>query len=448
MIIRLLAVFAFLSAPAAVFAKAADTVSTFTLDNGLEVVVIEDHRAPIVTHMVWYRVGSADEKRGKSGIAHFLEHLMFKGTDNLAPGEFSDIVASIGGTENAFTSYDYTGYFQRVSAENLPLVMGLEADRMQGLKLTEAEVLPERDVVIEERNSRVEVSPGSLFGESRRALMFNNHPYGIPVIGWMHEIEQLSREDALEFYKRYYAPNNAILVVAGDTTPEQMKVLAQEHYGDLVPSETIPPRIRAAEPPRRAPVRTVYSDPLVRQPYVIRSYAADHRKAGDQKEAAALTILAELLGGSGVTSVMGQELQLKQKIAINQAAFYDGMSYDPTTFAMYAVPAPGVSLQELEDAMDQVIADFITGGIDTEHLARLKVQIDASEIYALDDQSGRARRYGEALTNGLTIDDVHSWSETLQSVTAEDVIAAAERLFDINKSVTGWLISDRAGANQ
>ncbi len=434
-----------LFAPFAAYAKTGD-VTTFTLNNGLEAVVIEDHRAPVVTHMVWYRVGAADEKLGKSGIAHFLEHLLFKGTDKMEAGEFSQIIAANGGSENAFTSRDYTGYYQRIAADRLPLMMQLEADRMQGLKLTEEEVLPERDVVIEERNSRTESNPGALFSEHRNALMYDNHPYGIPIIGWMHEIKNLSREDALEFYKTYYAPNNAILVVAGDVDPEQVKSLAQTHYGSLIPSDTIPERVRPSDPPNRAAVHTVFEDPRVRQPYVIRTYAAPQRKAGDQKQAAALVLFAELLGGSGVTSFMGQRMQLEQKISLNQAAFYDGVSLDPTSFGIYAVPAPGVGLTKLEAEMDATLAAFLETGVDADHLARLKTQVSASEIYALDDQSGTARRYGEALTSGLTIKDVQDWPSILQSVTAEDIMAAANAVFDIKSSVTGWLVSDKESA--
>ncbi|GLQ35767.1 peptidase M16 [Amylibacter marinus] len=419
-------------------ALALGEVSTFELDNGLEIVVIEDHRAPVVTHMLWYRVGAADEPAGKSGIAHFLEHLLFKGTDDLAPGEFSEIVSANGGSENAFTSFDYTGYFQRVSADRLPLMMKIESDRMQNLNLTEEEVLPERDVIIEERNSRTENNPSALFSEHRSALMYANHPYGTPVIGWMHEIENLTREDALDFYKKYYAPNNAILIVAGDVEPENVLALAQEHYGPRIPSDAITKRVRPQEPPKRAPIHTIFEDPRVGQPYVIREYLSANRKSGDQTEAAALRVFAELLGGSGVTSFLGQKLQLEQKVAINQAAWHSGMSYDRDGFGLYAVPAAGVSLQDLEEALDAALAEFLVQGVDVEHLARIKTQMKAAEIYALDNQSDVARRYGEALTSGLTVQDVQEWPALLAAVTAEDVMQAARTVLNENASVTGW----------
>lgn len=423
----------------------AGNVDSFNLANGMQVVVIEDHRAPVVTHMVWYRVGSADEKAGKSGIAHFLEHLLFKGTDTLKPGEFSEIVAANGGQENAFTSYDYTGYFQKVSADRLSLMMKIEADRMQNLILSEEEVLPERDVVVEERNSRVENNPSSLLNEQRNALQYSNHRYGVPVIGWMHEIKQLTRQDALEFYRTYYAPNNAILIVAGDTTPEEVRALATEHYGPLAPSKTLPERIRTQEPPHLAPVRITMTDARVRQPQFIRTYLAENRKTGDQKEAAALSMLAELLGGSGLTSYLGQELQLKQKAVISSSAFYDGGALDMDTFGLYILPSPGTSIDDAEAALDAALAAFLETDIDEAHLERLKTQSKASQIYARDSLSGLAREYGSALTTGLTIKDVQEWPDVLQSVTAEDVMAAARKVLNINNSVSSWLLPETKG---
>ncbi|MEX5727689.1 zinc protease [Rhodovulum iodosum] len=426
----------------------AEQVTTFALDNGLEAVVIEDHRAPAVVHMVWYRVGAADEPAGKSGIAHFLEHLMFKGTDDLAQGEFSDIVEANGGSDNAFTSWDYTGYFQRVAADRLGLMMQLEADRMTDLALTPEDVATERDVILEERNQRTENSPGALFSEQRQAIQYVNHPYGTPIIGWKHEMEGLSRADALSFYKRYYAPNNAILVVAGDVTPDEVRALAQEHYGSLTPSDGLMPRARPQEPPQRAERRFTFSDPRVAQPYVSRSYLAPERDPGDQKTAAALTYLAELLGGQGATSLLGERLQFDRQVALYTGAFYRGLSLDDTTFSMVVVPAEGVDMDEAEAALDEVIAEFLAEGVDEELFASVKMQLRASEIYARDDIQGLAQRYGSALTNGLGVDDVQVWPEVLQSVTADDVMAAARDLFDKRRAVTGWLTRPATDATE
>ncbi|MEY4697812.1 MAG: hypothetical protein RIT14_2240, partial [Pseudomonadota bacterium] len=274
---------------AALPAAAAEDVTAFALDNGLDVVVIEDHRAPVVVQMVWYKVGAADEPKGKSGIAHFLEHLMFKGTDELASGEFSDAVEAQGGSDNAFTSWDYTAYFQRVAADRLDLMMKMEADRMVDLRLPSDEVLTERDVILEERNQRTDSSPGALLSEQMRAAQYLHHPYGTPIIGWRHEMEGLTQADAEAFYKAHYAPNNAILVVAGDVTPEAVRAMAETHYGAIPASPLIQPRERVAEPPQIAERRMTLADPRVSEPYITRTYLAPERDPGDQKTAAALT---------------------------------------------------------------------------------------------------------------------------------------------------------------
>jgi zinc protease len=416
-----------------------EDISTFTLENGLTGVVIEDHRAPVVTHMVWYRVGAADDPPGLSGLSHFLEHLMFKGTETLDEGEFSRIVAENGGEENAFTSSDYTAYFQRIAADRLDLVMGMEADRMVNLAPGEAGVRSERDVVLEERRQVVENDPGALFGEQRRATLYLNHPYARPVIGWEHAIRQFDRKAAMEFYRTHYAPNNAILVVAGDVTPGEVRRLAEKHFGPIPAAPEIGPRSRPQEPPHRAARHLEYQDARVRQPYLVRTYLAPPRRAGAQGEAAALQVLAELLGGSAVTSVMARALQFEQDVAIDTGAFYSGTGLDDQSFGLYITPRPGVALADAEARLDALLADFIAQGPDPEQLARIKTELRASEIYALDDQYSRARRVGMALATGLSLDDVAAWPEALQAVTAEDVEAAARRVFRPEASVTGWL---------
>ena len=260
--------------------KAQEMVTDFVLDNGMQVVVVEDHRAPVAMHMVWYKAGSADEPPGVSGIAHFLEHLMFKGTDTLESGEFSKVVAENGGRDNAFTSYDYTAYHQRVAADRLELMMRMESDRMINLRLTEGEVLTERDVIIEERNQRTENSGGALFQEQRMAAQFINHHYGIPIIGWRHEMEDLSMRDAFDFYEDFYAPNNAILVVAGDVEPDSVKALAEKYYGVIPANPEITERDRPQDPPQTAARRLEFFDERVAQEYVTRSYLAPERDPG------------------------------------------------------------------------------------------------------------------------------------------------------------------------
>ncbi len=440
--VRALALSAALIAATPVFAEdGLEAVTTFTLDNGMDVVVIEDHRAPVVQHMVWYRAGSADEPVGSSGVAHFLEHLLFKGTDTLVPGEFSATVAANGGNDNAFTSYDYTAYFQRVAADRLELMMQMEADRMRNIRLSDEDIRTERDVILEERNQRTENNPRALFGEQMNAAQYLNHRYGVPIIGWRHEMETLDMEDALSFYQTHYAPNNAILVVTGDVQPDEVKSLADQYYGVIPANPDLPERVRSQEPPQTAERRLTYKDPRVSQPYVQRSYLAPERDPGAQEKAAALFLLAELLGG-GNTAYLNEKLQFEQQKAVYTAAFYRGVSLDDTTFDLLIVPAQGVSLQEAEDAMDQAVADFIAEGVNQEDLDRIKMQLRASQTYARDNVDGIGNRYGRALTSGLTVEDVQAWPDILQAVTGDEIIAAAREVFQPEASVTGWLMRD------
>lgn len=423
-----------------------DLVTDFTLDNGMEVVVIEDHRAPVVVHMVWYRAGAADEPPGASGVAHFLEHLMFKATDNLESGELSKTVAENGGTDNAFTSFDYTAYFQRVAADRLDLMMSMEADRMQNLKLTETDITTERQVIIEERNQRTDNSAQALFGEQTSAAQYMNHHYGIPIIGWRHEMEKLGMEDVMAFYERYYAPNNAVLVVAGDVTPDEVRTLAEKHYAPIPANPDLEARDRPAEPPQIAERRLTYQDPRVAQPYVTRSYLAPERDAGDQKTAAALVMLAEVLGG-GQTGYLTEKLVFEDQKALYTSAYYRGQSLDDTTFGLYIVPAAGVSLSEAETALDDTLAQFLEDGVDAEKLERIKTQLRASQIYERDDVQRLARRYGSALTQGLTVADIQDWPDLLQAVTEEDILAAAAEVLDRSQAVTGYLTGTDAPAS-
>lgn len=427
-------------------ASVAQDVTSFTLDNGMDVVVIEDHRAPVVVHMVWYRSGSADEPVGASGVAHFLEHLLFKATDTLESGEFSETVAANGGSDNAFTNYDYTAYFQRVAADRLPLMMQMEADRMNNLRLTQEDIETERQVILEERNQRTENNPGALAREQFSAAQFMNHRYGVPVIGWKHEMEELSLEDALGFYDLYYSPNNAILVVAGDVEPEEVRALAETYYGPIPAEEHLPERIRPAEPPQKAERRMTYVDPRVSQPYITRSYLAPERDSGAQQDAAALVYLAELLGGSPFTSVFGTKLQFETNTALFSGAGYSGLSLDDTTFSVYVAPAQGVSLSEAEAAMDKAIEEFLESEIPDDRMEAIRTQLRASEVYALDNVQGLANLYGQALTQGLTVEDVKAWPEILQQVTKDDIKRVARQVLDRKQAVTGWVVATEEDA--
>jgi zinc protease len=429
-----------LAVPAVPVAVAAGPkITHFTLKNGMEVVVIPDRRAPVVTHMVWYRVGSADEEPGKSGLAHFLEHLMFKGTAKNPSGLFSKTLARIGGQENAFTSQDYTAYFQRVAREHLGTVMEFEADRMTGLVLTDANVLPERDVVLEERRSRTDSDPAALLSEASQAALFTNHPYGMPIIGWEHEIRQLNREDALAFYKRFYAPNNAILVVAGDVTPEEIRPLAEKTFGAIPAEPGLKPRVRPVEPEPRAERRVVLTDPRVKQPQIGRTYLAPSYRLAKPGEAEALDVLSHVLG-SGTLSRLYRSLVVDQGIAAGAGAWYSGTALDNGRFGVYASPLPGTSLDKLEAAIDVVIEKIIADGVSTTELERAKTRLIADSVYAQDNQARLARMYGSGMTVGMTVEDIQAWPDRIRAVTADAVREAAKEWLNRRRSVTSNLL--------
>ncbi|ABD56962.1 M16 family metallopeptidase [Jannaschia sp. CCS1] len=428
-------------------ANAAGEVTEFTLDNGMQVVVIEDHRGAAVTHMVWYRAGSADEMPGQSGIAHFLEHLMFKATDDLESREFSRIVEENGGSDNAFTSWDYTAYHQRVSADRLGLMMMMEADRMRDLVLDEDEVRTERQVILEERAQRTDTSPGALFNEQMAAAIHLNHPYGRPIIGWRHEMEELSLQDARDWYETHYHPNNAILIVAGDADPDEVRALAEEHYGPIPANPDIEPmeaRDRPSEPPHIAERRVIYEDARVSNPYVSINFLAPERNAGDQEEAAALTLLAEILAGSGFTSVLPREMQIEDERSLFVGAYYGGTSLDTTTFTLINMPLPGTPLEEAEAEILAEIDEFLEEGIDPAQFERIQFQIDAARIYEEDDVEGLASVYGRALTSGLTVADVQAWPDILAATTVDDVMDAARDVFSQGATTTGYLLRPSA----
>jgi zinc protease len=414
----------------------------FTLANGLHVVVIPDHRTPVVTQMVWYKVGSADETPGKSGLAHFLEHLMFKGTGKHPFGEFPKTVRKVGGEENAFTSYDYTGYFERVPREQLASMMDFEADRMTGLILKDENVLPERDVVLEEYNMSVANRPEAQLTEQIMAALYLNHPYGRPVIGWHQEIEKLDREDALAFYRRFYAPNNATLVIAGDVDARDVRPMAEQTFGRLAAQPAIAAqRLRPQEPTPAAPRTVTLSDPRVEQPGMRRYYLVPSAATAAAGESPALDVLAQLMGG-GSNSYLYRALVLDRPLAISANAGYQGSSLDATQFVISVTPKSGVEFAPIEQVVDDVIADLGQNTVRAEDLERVKTQLIAEAIYAQDNQATLARWYGTALTTGLSIDDVRSWPGRIRAVTAEQVRDAAQKWLDKKRSVTGYLIKD------
>ena len=422
---------------------AGPAVTEARLGNGLAIVVIEDHRAPVVTHMVWYRNGSADDPPGKSGIAHFLEHLMFKGTKNHPRGKFSELVADLGGQENAFTSNDYTAYFQRVAKEHLSVCMDYEADRMKNLVLTGEVVGPERDVVLEERRMRTDSDPSEQLNEAVQAALFTQHPYGKPIIGWSHEIESLDRADALAYYDRFYTPENAILVVAGDVDANEAIGLAEKIYGPVPARGEPPKRFRPREPQPRAHRLVTLFDAKVEQPSHQSVFLVPSYRSAAPGEAEALEVLAHLLGG-GQTSLLFKTLVMDAKLAVAAGAHYLGTAVDDTRFYVFAVPAPGVGLESIDAAIDAVIARVATGGVDEADFRRAKSRLVAEAIYAQDNQAVLARWYGSSLAAGLSLEDVAHWPERIEAVTPLEVKKAALWL-DKRRSVTGFLLPAEQG---
>lgn len=411
---------------------------TFTLANGMQVVVVTNKRAPIVTHMVWYKVGSADEPKGKSGIAHFLEHMMFKATSSMKSGEFSSTVARNGGRDNAFTSYDYTGYHQTIAKDRLELVMRMEADRMTNIQFSDEQVEPERQVILEERNMRTDNSPEARLSEEINAAFYRNHPYQIPIIGWRHEIESLSRQDLESFYKLWYHPNNAILVVAGDVTMAEVRPLAEKYYGKIA-AGPLPSRDRPSEPPHVASQRISLADARVRQPNWRRQYLAPSRVYGDTSLTYALEVGSEILGG-GATSRLYRTLVVEDGKAVSAGSYYDDSAFGPTAFVVSAAPQQGVSLDEIEKRVEAEIAKILKEGVSTEEVERAKKRMQASAVYARDSAGRGARALGAALASGQSIEDVESWPDRIGTVTADQVNAALRAILKDEGALTATLV--------
>ena len=420
-------------------AQSGPVATEFFLDNGMQAVVVSDHRAPVVTHMVWYRVGAADEPPGVSGIAHFLEHLMFKSTEKIGTGEFSKIISRLGGQDNAFTGSDITAYFQRVSKDRLKTVMEMEADRMVNLRLEEKEVVTERQVILEERRSRIENSPSAILDEQMNAALYMSHPYGIPVIGWEHEMAKLSPADAMAFYKRFYAPNNAILVVTGDVTVDEVKALAEQTYGKIPSNKQVTWLPRVQEPPHRAARRVELRDARAGKASVHRTYLAPSYRTSAPGEAEALDLLLKITA-AGPTSRLYKQLVMDSKLASSAGGWYSGAARDSGKISLYAVASDGIDIGKVEAGIDAVLADMKTGGVTEAELDRAKKAYLAEYVYESDNQTSLARRYGWSLTVGRTLKDIEDWPARISKVTLDDVKKVAAKYLDIRHSVSGTLI--------
>ncbi len=410
----------------------------FALPNGLTVVVVPNHLSPVVVQAVVYKAGAADGLPGKNGIAHFLEHLMFKGTETLAPGQFSRDVDKRGGSDNAYTSQDVTVYHQEIAKEHLELIMRMEADRMVNLRLTDAIVLPERDVVLQERGERIDNQSGARLGEAVDAVLYRNHPYRLPVIGWRHEMEAYTTEDALDFYQRFYAPNNAVLVVGGDVTVEEVRRLAEKHFAPIPKGETVT-RQRLQEPPPSALRRVALSDERVRQPHLIRSYLAPNHRNATGNEGYALTVLSEILTG-GTAGRLYLRMVIEQQSALGIDTGYDGGAHDIGRFNFYGTPRQGGDLAALEQEIDRQIAILLKDGVTGQELADAKRRLQIATVKARDSVSGPVFMVAEALGKGRTLADMQAWPERIAAVTAADVLQAATQVFQPENSVTGTLL--------
>lgn len=414
--------------------------TVYKLDNGLQIVVVENHLAPVVTHMIWYKTGAADEEQGHSGLAHFLEHLMFKGTPTTPAGEFSKIIARNGGEDNAFTNYDYTAYYQTIRADRLELVMKLEADRMKNLALTDDQVYPERDVILEERRQRTGNSPEARLSEALRYVLFANSPYGRPVIGWEQEMQQLTTADAVAWYRKWYAPGNAVLTVVGDVVPSEVKALAEKYYGPI-PAQAVPERHRAQVAPLPgADRRVTLRDPDIHQPAFIRYYVAPNYSPKTKKEALALEVFDEIFG-SGTPSRLYQALAVRQKVATSAGSSYNDTAIDLSAIGLYASPAPGKDIADVEKAIDGEIQRVLKDGVTEQEVADAKTRLQAAAILARDSFMGPAFSFGTSLTTGQDIADVEDWPDNIASVTVAEVNAAIRGVFGPrNISATGWLL--------
>ncbi|MGH6827525.1 MAG: M16 family metallopeptidase [Rhizomicrobium sp.] len=408
----------------------------FSLTNGMAVLVIPDHRAPVITQMLWFKVGAVDDPPGISGLAHFFEHMMFRGTKKVPGDLYAQTIAKYGGEDNAFTTHDYTAFYEQIAADRLKLVMGLEADRLANLDLSDANVATEREVVLEERRMRVDNNPQALTVEQMEGELYLSHPYGRPVLGWPEEVRHIDRVAAENFYKHHYAPNNAILVIAGDVTAEQVRVMAEAEYGK-VRARPLQPRAEYAEPPRLAEARMTVVRPDVRVPIFIRIYRVPSYAQAGPGQAESFETLAQIMGGDE-TAALYRQLVEEKKLATDAGCSYQGYVRDAAEFTVYAVPRPGVSLEALEKGVDQVIQGFMTAKARPADLARARTQLVASVIYRRDSQFSLASAYGQALAIGLTVDDVNEWPKRIRAVTAKGVEMAAQGLLRRN-AVTAYL---------
>lgn len=416
--------------------------TSFTLDNGLEVRVVEYHRAPVVTHMIWLRAGAADEPKGVSGVAHYLEHMMFKGTKTVPDGEYTKRIERLGGEHNAFTGADFTAYYVTIAKEHLPVVMALEADRMQ--HLAPQGFASEREVIIEERRSRIDNQPQAILAEKMGARLFAGHPYGIPIIGWKEEMAKLSKEDVMRYYRTHYHPSAAVLVLVGDIDPQVARTLAEKHYASWPKGDAPTRQWPAFTPPKQAE-RIRFAHAEVRQPVWGRDYPAPSLVHGDTTQAFPLMLLADMLG-DGRSSWLYKRLVVERKLAVDASVSYSGFALGPTALGVTLVPAKGVTLEALETAYEEELAAFVNTDIAPRDLQRVKNNLKASAVYLRDGLQGQAFTLGHLLMLGFDEDFLDQWSKNIEAVTAAEVVSVARAVMRPERSVTGELLPSTDGA--
>ena len=419
-------------------AQAEIRIETFHLKNGMEVIVVPNHRVPAVSHTIWYKVGAGDDPEGKSGLSHYLEHMMFQGTKRFPDDAYSRTISALGGQNNAFTGHDFTAYYVNIARDKLPQVMDMEANRMRNLNPLQDDFSRERDVIIEERRLTLENKPVSVLSEQMDAALYLNHPYHISVIGYKHEMAGLTGEDVMAHYRKFYHPANALLVVAGDITAKQLKPLAEKYYGGITPGKKVK-REWTSEPPQIAERRVVLRDANVTQAGWYRNYLAPSLVTGETKHAIPLSVLAQIWGG-GETSRFYQSLVVKQKLAVAAGASYSAVRRGPSELSFYALPTEGTSMNDLEKAMEKEIADALASTPSEAEITRAKTQLKAEEIFARDSLEGVAQQVGAVRTLGLSLDYITGWPAMVEAVTVPQMMEAAKAVILPEASVTGWLM--------
>ncbi|MCU0868171.1 MAG: insulinase family protein [Burkholderiales bacterium] len=423
-------------------AAAQGDVHTRTLANGMQVIVMEDHRAPTAASMVWYRAGSMDESSGTTGVAHVLEHMMFKGTPTHPGDTFNRVVAAAGGRDNAFTNRDYTAYFQQVAVSKLETMVVLEADRMAHLQLTAADFEKEIKVVMEERRLRTDDQPRALLYEQMMATAYTAVGYRWPVIGWMADLEHMTVDDARAWYQAWYVPNNAAWVVVGDVQPEAAFAMAEKHFG-AIPARPLPPRKPQIEPPQRGLKRLSVKAPA-ELPYVLMAWHVPAlRDVEHDWEPYALTMLAGVLDGNDAAR-LDTRLVKTERIAINAGASYDDTHRGPAQFFLEGTPAPGRTAAELEAALRRELARVANEPIDPAELERVKAQVIASQVFQRDSMFFQAMQIGKLRTVGLPFDSADVQAERLRAVTAEQVQQVARRWF-VDDALTVAVLEPQPG---